>query len=315
MDEVPIAENRNQVLDEMISWYQRQSQKYSQYPETFQAPDLPSPPLVAQPLTEAINLDQVEAAVKSKESSIGVPQIIHQLAPVKITDTIKLSILSWKQLHPNWYHILWNPLMIDQLLTRFYPSFQRTYTGLPVDQRPAAIRYFVLHRYGGIYSDLSLRPLVAVDTLFRHGQGVYIAQDRLSCFNNQLMGASAQNDFWLDVVTEMDRPYMPWWTCWKTFRRRYQTGNYLLDRVARRWRGSMILLPTHLVCPCSSCDPTPCTQPGSMIEVLSDSRPQSFEERLIGWIECYWSKILIFATIIVLLVIVWWYYQKSVPLK
>jgi hypothetical protein len=318
------------TLDEMISWYQHQSRKYSQQSETVHSPDLPTPPLVEQPLTEAVSLDQVDVAIKSithrspsshvsrspemdfnyesMDLPSGVPRIIHQLAPIKMTDTIKSSILAWKQLHSNWYHILWNPLMLDQLMTRYYPSYQRIYVSLAPNQKPAAIRFFLLHRYGGIYSDVNLRPLIALDRLFNHGEGVYLTQDPAGRFTNQLMGSSAQNDFWLDVVTEMEHPYLPWWSCCQTYRRRYQSGSYLLDRIARRWRGSIILLPSNLVYPCSSCDPTPCTQPGALMELLADSNPASMEERVINLIECHWTKILILIGLIVLLLIVWWYH-------
>jgi hypothetical protein len=321
------------TLNDMISWYQHQSRKYSQQSEAVHGPDLPTPPLVEQPLTDAVNLDQVDAAIKSithqsqsihvspvspsHETSLiqestdlpnGVPRIIHQLAPIRLTDTIKSSILSWKQLHPNWYHILWNPLMLDQLITRYYPSYQRRYVSLPQDQKPAAIRFFLLHRYGGIYSDLNLRPLIALDRLFQHGDGVYLTQDPGGRFTNQLMGSSAQNDFWLDVVTEMEHPYLPWWSCCQTYRRRYQSGSYLLDRIARRWRGSIVLLPSNLVYPCRTCDPTPCTQPGALMELLADTTSPSIEERVITLIECHWSKLLIVIGLIVLLLIVWWYH-------
>lgn len=334
MDDAPITKKQTHVLDDMISWYQQQSRKYSQYPETFRSPDLPAPPLVEQPLIEAVSLDQVEAAIKAiktlpnpltpnpfnsptdastvsiteiKEPSVGVPWIIHQLAPIRMTDSVKSSILAWKQLHSQWYHILWNPLMLDQLMTSYYPSYQRTYSNLPLDQKPAAIRYFLLHRYGGIYSDVNIQPLISLDGLFQHGQGVYLTQDRTGRFTNQLMGSSAQNDFWLEVATEMDHPYLPWWSCCQTYRRRYQSGSYLLDRVARRWRRSIILLPANLVYPCSVCDSTPCTQPGASVEILDESNPLSLEERIINLVECYGGKLLIFLGLIILIVIVWWY--------
>jgi mannosyltransferase OCH1-like enzyme len=310
MDESTISK-KNEVLNGMISWYEQQVLKYAHRPSNIQTPELPPPPLVQQPLTEVISLDQVEVAITKYStpdtSRFQIPRVIHQLMPARITPEAKSSILSWKQLHPNWYHVLWNSLMLDQFMTRHYSSYQRLYASLPYDQKMAAIRYFLLHRYGGIYSSVSMRPLVMMESLFLSGPGIYLVSTPRGDFTNELMASSRQQEFWMEVIREMQHPYLPWWTCWKTFRKRYQTGSYLLDRVAKRCRSAIILLPTALVCPCTSCESTPCTQPGAMIEILSGDKPQNLEEKTIRCLECYWNRLLLIGAIILLLLIIWRY--------
>lgn len=54
-------------------------------------------------------------------------------------------------------HHLWTDATARHFIQTHYPSFLATYDSYEYNiQRADAIRYFVLHRYGGIYMDLDV---------------------------------------------------------------------------------------------------------------------------------------------------------------
>ena len=94
-------------------------------------------------------------------------RLIHQTWKCKDLPACVLpSVESWKSLHPAWDHLLWTDEDNRRLIQECYPWFLSTYDAYPYDiQRADAIRYFILHRYGGIYADLDYQPFGPFDFL------------------------------------------------------------------------------------------------------------------------------------------------------
>jgi mannosyltransferase OCH1-like enzyme len=62
---------------------------------------------------------------------------------------------SWINKNPEWYYISWNLDRCNDLIKYFYPQHLHMYKKYPyVIQRCDSIRYFILHRYGGLYADM-----------------------------------------------------------------------------------------------------------------------------------------------------------------
>ena len=85
-----------------------------------------------------------------------IPKIIHQTY-------INASIPAvWQEpqqtcldLHPDYEYKLWTDKKSREFIAAEYPWFLETFDGYPYPiQRADAIRYFVLHHFGGIYIDL-----------------------------------------------------------------------------------------------------------------------------------------------------------------
>ena len=73
---------------------------------------------------------------------------------------------TWLERHPDWEHRLWTDDENRALISQHYAWFMPIYNGyaekiMQVD----AVRYFILHRFGGVYADLDLECLRPIDPL------------------------------------------------------------------------------------------------------------------------------------------------------
>jgi len=91
-----------------------------------------------------------------------IPQIIHQTGPADpdLWNSIwYMGRDAWKRLYPRFEHRLWNDDEIDSFMEEFYPYYYESYRSLHMHiQQIDVSRLFILHKYGGIYSDLDYIP-------------------------------------------------------------------------------------------------------------------------------------------------------------
>lgn len=98
-----------------------------------------------------------------------IPRIIHQ--------TWKTEELPprWKEVREaceammsDYQYMLWTDASSREFIAREYPWFLETFDAYPYNiQRADAIRYFVLHKYGGVYMDLDIGCKRRLDSLLR----------------------------------------------------------------------------------------------------------------------------------------------------
>lgn len=150
---------------------------------------------------------------------MSVPRIIHQIMfnfdtnypPTDksyinkpIPEKWKKSNSEWKKIHPTWKYILWNDLMVYNMIKDYYPFFLETYLNYkyPI-QRVDAAKYFILHRYGGIYVDLDLYPNEPIDKYFTStGIDAYFSYGK-SCVGNSFMASKKNSIFWTFLFDEL----------------------------------------------------------------------------------------------------------------
>jgi len=96
---------------------------------------------------------------------MSIPKILHQTW--KTDDVPKVFakyVESWKENHLDWEYRLWTDEENRRFISHHYSWFLKTYDGYPSPiQRADAIRYFLLHKFGGLYVDLdfmSCKPIV-----------------------------------------------------------------------------------------------------------------------------------------------------------
>ncbi|EUC44122.1 glycosyltransferase family 32 protein [Bipolaris oryzae ATCC 44560] len=132
-----------------------------------------------------------------------IPKIIHQ---TYINESIPAH---WKgpqqsclDLHPDYEYKLWTDKKSREFIAAEYPWFLETFDGYPYPiQRADAIRYFVLHHFGGIYIDLddgcnrSLDPLLAYPAWVRRTLPTGISND--------VMGAVPRHPFFLKAIDSL----------------------------------------------------------------------------------------------------------------
>lgn len=98
-----------------------------------------------------------------------VPRILHQTWK---TDVLPKEWVGASQacrdMHPDYEYMLWTDAKSRQLIADHYPWFLSTFDGYKYKiQRADAIRYFVLHHFGGVYMDLDMGCLRPMDPLLQ----------------------------------------------------------------------------------------------------------------------------------------------------
>ncbi|KAK3191498.1 hypothetical protein K4F52_002313 [Lecanicillium sp. MT-2017a] len=94
------------------------------------------------------------------------PKIIHQIA-LGNANVAKYqpAIDSCKALHPEWTFNLWRNENATDFLAQHYPDILPHFKGYHQDiQRANVLRYALLHQFGGVYLDLDITCLVALDS-------------------------------------------------------------------------------------------------------------------------------------------------------
>ncbi|KAF9008968.1 nucleotide-diphospho-sugar transferase [Cyathus striatus] len=96
-----------------------------------------------------------------------IPRIIHQTWKTEVLpDRWKNISQECRDMMPDYEYMLWTDEGSRQFIAEYYPWFLDTFDGYKFNiQRADAIRYFVLHQYGGIYIDLDIGCLRPLDPL------------------------------------------------------------------------------------------------------------------------------------------------------
>ncbi|KAF9495415.1 hypothetical protein BDN71DRAFT_877576 [Pleurotus eryngii] len=96
-----------------------------------------------------------------------IPRIIHQTWKSEtLPEKWKEVSQGCRDMMPDYEYMLWTDEGSRDFIAEHYPWFLDTFDAYPyVIQRADAIRYFVLHKYGGIYIDLDIGCLRPMDPL------------------------------------------------------------------------------------------------------------------------------------------------------
>eukprot|EP00937_MAST-01D_sp_MAST-1D-sp2_P005080 g5080.t1 len=143
-----------------------------------------------------------------------IPKIIHQTWKNDLVSyTAAQRIRSWLKKNPEWTYMLWTNDDNRRFMAQHYPEHTPMFLNYSHEiKRADAIRYFLLHHYGGLYVDLDFEALRPVDPLLA-GHELVIGQepwvhshvlydvDRLIC--NAFMASCARHPFWEGVHAEL----------------------------------------------------------------------------------------------------------------
>jgi mannosyltransferase OCH1-like enzyme len=169
-----------------------------------------------------------------------IPHIIHQT--YKTFASIPLCWAEtpsrWQALHPTWTYTFWSDADLEALIAADFPWFLQRYRAFPhVIQRVDAARYFILFKFGGVYADLDVAPLVPLDPWVDavSSEVALVASGHVSsCITNSFMASAPGASLWPLVHREMLCRGAPWWAVTRHFRVMTTTGPMMLDRVVRR---------------------------------------------------------------------------------
>ena len=94
-----------------------------------------------------------------------IPKIFHQTWDTEdIPEVFHKWIVTWKKLHPDWSYWFWTLKEIRNFVVAEYPELLSLYDVYTEDIfRSDVMRYLVLYKFGGVYVDLDMEPLMPLD--------------------------------------------------------------------------------------------------------------------------------------------------------
>ena len=227
-----------------------------------------------------------------------IPKIIHQTWKTSdVPEKWKKSPEEWKRLHPEWEYKLWTDNDNRNLIKDFFPDFLSIYDSFKYNiQRADMIRYFILYKYGGVYSDLdvypckNIEPYISSSSVFEHSSEecylVYGANSKshfTRSITNCFMVSKPKATIWLKVFDELQKG-LPWYIFGKHFIVLCSTGPLMLDKVVREKADKTVgVLPRKLF------TPTPYEQTISENEIVLKSLEgkswNSFDSHILNMID------------------------------
>ncbi len=150
-----------------------------------------------------------------------IPKIIHQTWKTEnIPQKFSGFVNTWKKYHPDWQYKLWTDKDNRAFIKSHYPSFLKLYDGYTSNIKKAdAIRYFILHQYGGLYVDCDFECLKPFDSLIIESKGCLLGYEpeRHSTYLNNgnglvcnaLMASVPRHRLWehIFVILQENRSY------------------------------------------------------------------------------------------------------------
>lgn len=128
-------------------------------------------------------------------TKLSIPKLIHQTWK---TQDIPESLFrphwieSWRNL-TGFEYKLWTDEDNRRLIAEHYPWFLSVYDGYDTHiKRVDAARYFILHRYGGVYADLDFVCLKSLDELLA-GRDLLFGYERPGTLGNAIMGGAPEH--------------------------------------------------------------------------------------------------------------------------
>lgn len=134
-----------------------------------------------------------------------VPRIIHQTWKTEhVPEQWKDAQQSCKDLHPEWEYRLWTDSDATDFIGREYPHLLASFRSYPYNiERADAIRYLILHYYGGIYIDLDIVCLRSLE--FLRGYDFVMPQTMPVGFSNDFLVGRKGHPFLEKLVTSLPR--------------------------------------------------------------------------------------------------------------
>ncbi|WFD36273.1 hypothetical protein MCUN1_003151 [Malassezia cuniculi] len=132
-----------------------------------------------------------------------IPKIIHQTWKTDIIPDRWVPVRNeCAAMHPDYEYMLWTDESSRKLIETDYPWFLPVFDSYPYNiQRADVIRYFVLHKYGGVYMDLDIGCVRPMDPLLRFD--VILPRTIPVGVSNDLMLASKAHPFLVLMIDNL----------------------------------------------------------------------------------------------------------------
>ena len=194
-----------------------------------------------------------------------IPKIIHQTwKTTQVPDHWKESHERWKSI-PGWEYKLWTDEDNRNLIKDNYPWFLEKFDSYKYGiQRADAIRYFILHKFGGVYCDLDLAPANDFNSFFESysDNEVILSLNRpgndagSQNITNAIMMSKPGSQFWVQVWDLLNDPFK--YNRWKSplskthyFHILFTTGPGIISDAYHNWseNDKVVCIPGSILQP------------------------------------------------------------------
>jgi len=147
-------------------------------------------------------------------------KIIHQIwfgiipnrrSARKALEGLKKYKDSWLTKNPSWTYVCWDLDRCKELVKKHYPQHIEMYKNYPYHiQRCDTVRYFILHRYGGLYADMDYYCNRDWDDIVKmYSNSLYLVETPNKFYDdvhisNSLMFSTAGHVFWSKLFIELE---------------------------------------------------------------------------------------------------------------
>lgn len=236
---------------------------------------------------------------------------------------------TWKNKNSDHHYHLWSEDQALNLIKEKYPFFLNYYLKYPHGiQRIDAVRYFILHRYGGWYVDIDVECLKPIkDIRERYSRSLYLVESPTSIFgyrqlNNCLIYSNANHAFWPLVHKELidvcDHAYIK-----GTYNIKYKirgldvlytTGPFIITKVFDKYDKVLDIhrLPYIQFNPCGVCDDN-CTYDKNQLFTLHRNFNSWYDRKMScgAFMQCKWDLIIAIIVLIVAILLLIYLYNKK----
>lgn len=147
--------------------------------------------------------------------NMKIPRIIHQIwsgIEDPLPEQFRVLRETWKEHHPNWKYELWNHEKMNSFILEFYPQYWNTYRNFKYNiQRWDAIRYLILDKIGGIYTDFDTECVKPINDFLENKECCFSIEPQEHAnilglpmlINNAIMMSIPGHDFMKRVIIEV----------------------------------------------------------------------------------------------------------------
>lgn len=134
-----------------------------------------------------------------------VPRIIHQTWKTsEVPEKWQAAQQSCRDLHAGWEYRLWTDSDAEEFIQQHYPHLLASFKSYPYNiERADAIRYLILHHFGGIYIDLDIVCLRSLD--FLRAYEFVMPQTMPVGFSNDFLVGTKGHPFLGKLVSSLPR--------------------------------------------------------------------------------------------------------------
>lgn len=149
-------------------------------------------------------------ASPQQPAAVHIPRIVHVTykSREELPPEWQQSIEEWEKVHPDWELRFWSDNDIYEFVHNEYPELEALHKSYKyMIQRVDSVRYMILNKFGGVYSDMDIFPATTLDKLLQQwedaGKDVLLAETSNLGVTNAFMASAPQSRFMQCVLKNM----------------------------------------------------------------------------------------------------------------